>query len=372
MKIVIIGACGAVGHSIAADLAACPEVDQLVLADVDVDRTKALAAQIGDGDQPTVIDGRDQGSLRGALTDADLLVNCASFVMAAEILDLAIEHQVDYVDLMSSPSADARARAAEAGIVAVIGVGTSPGMTNVLIRHAAEEFDALEEVHISFAISRPHLAASKGGLDTVLWELGRHCPERVYFTDGALRMAGPREGSRTIDFGERAGVRDVFYVPHPETASVSRNFPALSFCAVRGTWHPQVMAEIAVLNKYGLLDADTHKETKEVLWEKLGTAPDPTMPHYWGLNVEVLARANDATVKRVYEIVYDRAIWPEQPVNRGTAVAAAACAQLVARNARSSGHAGVVDPECFFDPEEFLVTLRERGTLDARWTDTVL
>ncbi len=372
MKIVIVGACGAVGRWVAADLASCAEVDQLVLSDVEIDRTNALAEQIADGDRPTVVDGRDQSSLRRALAGADLLMNCASFLMAEEILELALDAKVDYVDLMSSPSADARARAAAAGIVAVTGVGTSPGMTNVLIRHAADEFDVLEEVHISFAISRPHLAASKGGLDTVLWELGRHCPERVYYADGVLRPAGPREGSRTIDFGERAGVRDVFYVPHPETASVSRNFPSLRFCAVRGTWHPQVMAEIAVLNKYGLLDADTHEQTKEVLWDKLGTALDPTMPHYWGLNVEVLASANGATVQRVYEIIYDRATWPEQPVTRGTAVAAAVCGQLVARNARNSGRTGVLDPESFFAPEEFLATLRERGTLDARWTDTVI
>lgn len=372
MKIVIVGACGAVGRWVAADLAACAEVDQLVLSDVDVDRTNALADQVAGDRRPTVIDGRDDDAVRGALAGADLLMNCASFVMADDILQLAIDEQVDYADLMSFPSDDLRRRAEAAGIVAVTGVGTSPGMTNVLIRHAADAFDALEEVHICFALSRPHLAASKGGLDTVLWELGRHCPERVYYAEGALRPAGAREGSRTIDFGERAGVRDVFYVPHPETTSVSRNFPSLRFCAVRGTWHPQVMEEIAVLNKYGLLDADTYERTKEVLWEKLGTAPDPTMPHYWGLNVEIVARANGSTVQRVYEITYDRATWPEQPVTRGTAVAAAVCGQIVARNARSSGHAGVLDPESFFDPGEFLDTLRERGTLDARWSDTVL
>lgn len=372
MKIVIVGAAGAVGRWVAADLASCGEVDELVLSDFDVDRATQLAAELSEDSPPTVIDGGDQDSVRRALSGADLLVNCASFMTAGDILELAIDEQIDYLDLMSSPAADARARAADAGIVAVTGVGTSPGMTNVLVRHAANEFDALEEVHISFAISRPHLAASKGGLDTVLWELGRHCPDRVYFADGALRPAGPREGSRTIDFGERAGVREVYYVPHPETTSLARNFPSLRFCAVRGTWHPQVMAEIAVLNKYGLLDADTHEQTKELLWAKLGTALDPTMPHYWGLNVEILASANGTRVKRVYEITYDREAWRDQPVTRGTAVAAAVCSQLVARNARSFNHAGILDPECFFDPEEFLTAVRERGTLDARWSDTAI
>lgn len=372
MKIVIIGACGAVGRWVAEDLSSCDEVDELVLSDVDIDQTKELADRIARHKRLTVVDGNDDAAMRRVLEGADLLMNCASFVIAADILELAIAAQVNYVDLMSRPSDDARRRATAAGIVAVPGVGTSPGMTNILVRHAANAFDTLDEVHISFAISRPHLAASSGGLDTVLWELGLHCPERVYFADGALHPAGPHEGSRTIDFGERAGVRDVFFVPHPETPSLPGNFPSLRFCAVRGTWHPQVMAEIAVLNKYGLLDEDTREFTKDVLWRKLGTAPDPTMPHYWGLNVEVLARAKRAKVNRTYEITYDREAFPEQPVTRGTAVAAAVCGQLVARNARSSGQSGVIDPEGFFDPEEFLATLRERGTLDARWSDTAL
>lgn len=372
MKIVVVGAAGAVGSNLTRDLAQCAEVTDLVIAETDLELGEALRAEVAATATGAVslVDGRDEATMVQTLEGADLLMNCASFVHAAGILDLAVRTGTNYADLMSHPTEEVRERVAASGIVAVPGLGTSPGMTNVLVRHAANELGSLQEVHILFAISRPQLAASRGGMDTVLWELGKYCPERMYYADGAYHPVGPREASRTVDFGERAGVREVFIVPHPETTTLPRNFPELRFCAVRGTWNPRVMDKIAVLNEYGLLDEDTHEQTKATLWRKIGQTLDPMDSHTWGLNVEVLAEGPNGRVRRVYEFLHGNR-WPEQPVTVGTSVAAAVGAQLVARNATAGGRHGVVDPEAYFEPEEFLATLRERGTLDVRWSDTV-
>ena len=76
-----------------------------------------------------------------------------------------------------------------AGIVAVPGLGLSPGLTNVIVRHASEEIE-LRSVEILFAIFR-EIAPSRGALDTIVWEAGEFSPDRNYYEDGRLVPGGP-------------------------------------------------------------------------------------------------------------------------------------------------------------------------------------
>ena len=64
----------------------------------------------------------------------------------------------------------------------------------------------------------------------------------------------PPPGSRWVDFLEPVGRHRVYYVPHPETTSLVRSFPQLTFCATRVSWRDEIMEDVRVLNKYGLLD----------------------------------------------------------------------------------------------------------------------
>ena len=365
MRVVVIGAAGEVGKALTADLAGCPEIDHIVAADLAPGTLGALAEGT-DRVSAARLDLHDREQALRILDGCDLLVNCTSFALFDEVIDLAVTAGIDYADLISEPS-DEQARAVEeAGITAISGLGLTPGLSNVLVAHAAAELGEIEEANIAWMSFRT-IAPSRG-FDTILWELSDGCRTREYFQSGRLHHAGPMEGSRVVDFASPGGHQRVHFVPHPEVRTLTRHFPTLTSCAVRGTWRPELMADMSVLNKYGLLDEATLETTKSVVWDRFGGQRD-VAPWMLFLNVEVVGSRDGDTVRRVYDVSHP-IDWNQEATGRMTGICAAVGAQLLARHGRRQ--AGFVDPEVYYDPHEFLVELECRGTISVACSESIV
>lgn len=366
MRIVVLGGAGETGAALSADLAALPEVDELVVADLDRARTEAVVARLPGGRAvPARVDVRDTAGALELLAGADLLMNCLSFTLFDHALELAIRASVDYADLISEPSPEQRRAVEAAGITAVSGLGATPGLSNVLVRDAAGRLDELREAHISWVSFRT-IAPSPGLLDTILWELADDCPTRVAFQDGRFERAGFMEGSKLVDFAEPVGRQRVYYVPHPEVVTLPRHFPTLRVCAVRGSYRPELMEHARVLNAYGLLDEGARDATTARIWERCGGRRDEAA---WLLFVHVDAIGTRAgeLVRVAYDVSHP-ATWEQEGTGRMTGTCAAVGAQLLARHGRAA--AGFVDPEAYFDPAEFLAELERRGTVAVTRSET--
>ncbi|HEU5427201.1 MAG TPA: hypothetical protein VFU74_10020 [Actinocrinis sp.] len=282
---------------------------------------------------------------------------------------------MNYADLISELSARQRADAADAGISAVSGLGISPGVTQVLARHAVDEFDQVDEIHVS-GVSWRTIAPSRGGLETVLWELADQTPTRQYFQNGRFRGAAYLEGSRWVDFLEPVGRHRVYYVPHPETTSLVRSFPQLKFCATRVSWRDEIMEDVRVLNKYGLLDdaevagADgltIREAVRDRIWETMGGERDD---RGWALmcTVEVIGLREGRSVVRTYQTGHPE--WGHDTTGRVTGVSAAVGAELLA--VQPPKQTGWIDPELAFEPASFLAALDERGCIPIVQSEALL
>jgi lysine 6-dehydrogenase len=364
MRTVIMGGAGEVGGELTRDLARSGAFDELVIADVDEAGARALADELGRGGVTAVgLDVHDREAALRLLEGADVLMNCTSFVLFDAVLDLAIESRVDYADLISEPT-QAQARAVrDAGITAISGLGATPGLSNVLVRHAAEELDELEEVHISWVSFRT-IAPTPGLLDTILWEVSEDCETRQFFQNGRYERAAFLDGSRLVRFAEPVGPQRVTFLPHPEVRTLPRHFPSLRFCAVRGSWRPELMEDMRVLSRYGLLAGDRRETTKQSIWDRLGGRRDDA-PWMLFVHVEVVAMHDGERVRRAYDASHP-ATWGQLGPGRMTGVPASVGAQLLARHGRIE--TGFVDPEVYYDPFEFLAELERRGTVRVTWS----
>jgi lysine 6-dehydrogenase len=367
MPIVVLGGAGEVGAALSADLADCPEVDELIVADVDRERAAEVAAKLGSNAEAASVDVHAPAGVIELLAGADLLVNCTSFTLFDAVLELALRAGVDYADLISEPTEAQRQAAEEAGITAISGLGATPGLSNVLVRHAADELDELEEAHISW-VSLRTIAPSRGLLETILWELADACPTRQYFQNGRYEHAGAMEGSRLVTFAPPVGRQRVYFVPHTEVRTLPRHFTELRFCAVRGTWRPELMDDVRVLDKYGLLEGDMLEATEERIWERLGGERDHE-PWLLFVNVEVVGRRDGAPVRRVYDVSHP-VTWGQEGTARMTGVCAGVGAQLLARHGRTA--TGFVDPEVYYEPAEFLAELERRASVVVTWREGAL
>ena len=156
-RIVVLGGCGGIGSVAVRTLAAADGVDQIVIADVRGDDAVAAATAV---DRPGItgvaVDATSPESLASVMAGADVVVNCIGpfYRFGPPVLEAAIDAGIDYVDVCDdlAPTRvmlemDEAARTA--GVTALLGMGNSPGIANVIVRLCAEQlFDQVETVNI--------------------------------------------------------------------------------------------------------------------------------------------------------------------------------------------------------------------------------
>jgi len=146
---VLLVGVGAVGARAARQLVETPEVDRLLLADARPARVAQVAEAMGP--KAEIVDWQP-GT---ALPDGVDAVACAvpsgdDVTIARDALDAAVAFvsaSDDTETIQRLLGLDAAAR--EMGVPLVVGAGLAPGLSDVLVRHAADSFDTIDDVNIA-------------------------------------------------------------------------------------------------------------------------------------------------------------------------------------------------------------------------------
>lgn len=370
--VIVLGGVGAVGRVAARTLAAHDAFDRVVIADIDLDGARGLAAEMGAGVEAVRLDASDETAVEAAARGADVVLNCSGpfYRLAAPVLRAVIAAGVDYVDVCDDVDAtlaqlemDGAARAA--GVAAVIGMGNSPGVTNLLAQFAAEHLlDSVEAVDIYHA----HGGEAFEGAGVVAHRFHGMSMAIPVYLDGALT---------TVRFHEPDGVAlrervsfhllgdgiPVYPYPHPEQITIPRHLP-LRRVTNRGTVLPdEYFALTAELSRLGL-DRLT----------PLSVAGQTVTPHDFAIAFllhrrdEILRQTDFGTQRGCTKVVVSglRRGGPRQYVfsmastnqalGEGTGIPAAMGAILM--KAGKAKAKGVLPPEAAFDPVDFLALVR--------------
>ncbi len=208
------------GSEATRDLARTSDFEEIVIADADLARAKALAGELGGGRVRAIqVDASDEAALTGSLRGFDVVANCTTYHFGLIVTRAAINAGVNYLDLgglYNTPKQllmDKDAR--RAGVTICLGSGATPGVTNLMARAAADQLDQVDEVHIAFASFRS-IAPSPGLLDTVLDEFSPDS-KRFYWQEGEFIETPAFSGARQVRFADPVGEIETFFVPHSET-----------------------------------------------------------------------------------------------------------------------------------------------------------
>jgi saccharopine dehydrogenase-like NADP-dependent oxidoreductase len=336
------------------------EVEQVAIGEYDVDAAHRLAADLNDRRiRVERVDVTQVKETAAKLRDYDVLMNTTYFGFFDHAIQVAVQAKIDYADLISEPTPEQFELVRGSGITAVSGLGLTPGLSNILARQGANQFQTTEEVHIHW-VSLRTIAPSEGLMDTIIWELATECPTRGYSLNGRFVLVPPFEGSKRVKFADPVGEQIVYYVPHTETVSLAQNIAGVKYVSVRGTWRPDLMSDFRVLNRYGLLDSAEvsvngcgHKVSevaRKRIWQTHGQKTDSDLWSFF-LNVEVIGRRQDGWARYVANASHPLD-WKDRSTAKMTGIPAAVGAMLLGRNKRKK--TGVVYPENYYDPAEFL------------------
>ncbi len=233
MKISVLGAAGTQAQGVIRDLCSSAEVTEVVLADLKTTTgiLEQRSQEWGEGKTSVAfIDVNDHKSLTTALRGSAACAHCISHVFNRQVMSACLEEGVNYTDMgglfhwyreqiLEHEKWKAR------GITAVCGMGSAPGITNVLARYAADRLDSVEHLYLrdgiaNYAKSDFPLAVPYA-VGTLLEEFSREC---YIFDSGEWKKVPAFSEGEKIDFPEPVGTMNVYATIHSEVASIPVSF----------------------------------------------------------------------------------------------------------------------------------------------------
>ena len=372
-KIIVLGGSGAVGSVAVKTVASFDEFSEVVIGDLNIEKAREIVSGLG-SDKVTAreVDALDPTSVREAITGCDLVLNCSGpfYKLVPVILDEVIRAGIDYVDVCDDVDVTSEIlkldnAAKDAGITALIGMGSSPGVTNLMGKFAADRLlDEVEAVDIYHA----HGGEPEEGEGVIAHRF--HCMtiDIPMFLDGELKTVhffdddgiALREEVDLYRVGEKIMV---YPYPHPEQLTMPQHIK-LKRVTNKGTVLPdQYFQVISDVCRAGL----TSRDPLEVKGRPV-VPYDFSMAHILRERERILAETWTGPQRGCVKVVvtgtkegrahrYQFSIASEdQALGEGTGIPAAFGALLMQLGKVTEK--GVLPPEACVDPADFITLIQ--------------
>ncbi|HZL48081.1 MAG TPA: saccharopine dehydrogenase NADP-binding domain-containing protein, partial [Solirubrobacteraceae bacterium] len=246
MRVLVVGA-GGVGAAFAAIAQRRPSFTEVVMADVAQERAQAVAERLGEPDRFSAerVDASSKAELVELIARVrpDAVLNACDPRFNEPVFDAAFEARVTYLDMamtLSHPHPErphelpgtmlgeyqlARNEAWEqAGLLALVGIGVEPGLSDIFARYAAEElFSGIEEVGV-----RDGADLVVEGYDFAptfsIWTTIEEClnPPLVWERGRGFYTTPPFSEPEVFEFPEGIGPVECVNVEHEEVVLIPR------------------------------------------------------------------------------------------------------------------------------------------------------
>jgi lysine 6-dehydrogenase len=356
MKVAILGAGGTIAPAIVRDLAESDEVGGLLLLDIDEARAKHAASLYGGLKARAAFADASAspgapGSLARALEGCDVLVNSASYRVNLDAMTACLKAGCHYLDLgglywMTGRQLELGPRFEAAGLLALLGIGSAPGKTNLMALRAARELVApIDAIHV-FAAGRdlvpPPGFSVPYALRTLLDELTLR---PVVLRDGAPEEIAPLTPGGVVEFGEPIGVAETIYTLHSELRTFGDSF-GCGEASFRLSLAPNLLSALRGLTKAS--DAEIRR-----------LAGEASPPSSRTVSVHLVEASAEGRLVRVRAVTEPKEAWGFGGGVVSTAAPAAAAVRLLARE--RIGARGAMPPERCIEPAEMFAELERLG-----------
>ena len=349
LRVGVLGAAGTIAPAILADLADSAEVEAVLALDLDQRKLEATVARYG-GTKTTARVADARAGLADQIADVDVLINTAAYRINLDAMQACLAAACHYIDLgglyhVTRQQLELSERFAAAGRLALLGMGSSPGKTNLMAARAVAELDAVEEIEIiaggrDFAPRGPF--SPPYALQTLLDEVTLR---PVILRGGEAIEIEPLTGGGRVDFGEPIGTAETIYTLHSELVSFGESFGCAE-CSFRLSLAPPVEERLRELAGAG---------TEAVA----AAAAAAAKPSDKTVSVHIIEARGGGRAVRVRSLTE-----PHEPFGLGgsvvsTAAPAAAAVRLLARGQINA--VGAQFPERCIKPADLFAEVRTRS-----------
>ncbi len=377
MKVLILGGYGAMAQSTVPDLLASPGVERVGIAGRNAAKAKAFAAAARDDRATAVpVDARDSAALIRELRRWDCVINSTWYDLNVPTMEAAIEAGIHYCDLgglyhqtLRQLKLDARAK--DAGVTCVLGIGSTPGTMNVMAIHGASKLDKVHKVRLRssgavVAGGEPGKFVPPYAIRTIFDEFSLDAP---ILRDGKIRFVPALSGLERSEFMPPVGVVEGYYTIHSELATmpktIGKGVQEMDFIVA---FPPAFRETVATLVGLGLASREeivvegTKVRPYDVTSTVIDALPKPKEPE---LDVDI-QRCVVVGTKDGHPVTlrYEAVTWPHKKWKVGGGVVDTGVPPSIAAQWMANGSVkrkGVIPPEIAFDPLPYFKELSARG-----------
>lgn len=369
-KILLLG-CGFVGSEVARDLKETADFSKLLISDIKLKRAEKVASNLSDerisADSADVFDKNTMVSL---MREFDIIADSTDIRDSMVGLEAAIEARKHYINLTGAMDIEKLKldnEAKKSGISAILSLGCSPGINNIMAKHGASQLDEVESIQVTFEGSGG-IVPSPGLLESCLHQFDIEQPERVIYKDGEYVEVPPFYGEKMVKFAEPVGERKTYIMAHGETRTLPRYIKGVKHVETRGFWEQETIDAMRAFYKYGFFSKEP------IMIKNVSITPREFLKQHllnwdqkeedrWDwttfLHVEVIGKKGDKKLKYIYNATHPLE-WGKIAQAKMTAVPMSIGIQMFAADTIKTR--GVFTAEgSDIDPKAFFNELAKRG-----------
>lgn len=380
MKVLVVGASGQMGAMTVRDLVDSYKAD-VIAADLNLDRVKKVADLVGKNRvTPIRLDASDPKALKEAAKGVDVVLCEAWYEMNIKVMPVAIDVGAHYGDLggfydFTFQQLKYHEKAKDAGVTCVLGIGSSPGITNICGAAGAKRLDRVDSINIYCTWGTKLKPLSAGwpaySVRTVLDELTQNPP---IVQDGKHKRMPVLSGETEVMMQEPAGKVVAYYIKHSEPATMAEyigkgtknvsfriGFPANDFATFK------TLAQLGFSGDEGIDVGGQKVSPREFITAMYLKAvassreSSEIIDEYDYFRIDVTGEKDDAPAMVTYFVT----TWNDRVTGissgRDTAVPPSVAADWLVKG--KIKERGTLPPEACIEPEPFFMELGKRKIL---------
>ncbi len=382
MRVALLGA-GIIGAVIARDLAQWDSPEGVVVGDLHRERAAAVARE--HGFDAAAVDVRDASSLDRFLGGGDVVVNAAQYQLNLAVMEGALRGGTHYLDLgglfhTTRRQLEFHERFREAGLTAVLGIGSCPGIANVHAGDAAVRMEQVRSVKI-------YNGSTVDPSDSLrwpysIWTIFDEITERpVVFRARHFVDVEPLSEEEMFPFKEPIGYAKTHLSLHSEVATIpvslaGKGIEECEFKIRFFGFSEGALRKLQFLASLGLASTEPRADgvVPRRLLVDLLEEMQPEPPHHAGFK-DIATVAEGISEGSAVRLRLDTTAWPSRELGvAGGTMLVASPAAVVARWLAEGRlqKPGVHPPEIVVPPQPFYDELARRGAATTLSEETLL
>lgn len=265
-KVLIIGAGGVAAVTVKKCARLTEHFSEVYLASRTVSKCEALQREVGADRVKAVFavdaDNADEVTVLIQKTNPDLVVNLALPYQDLPIMDACLACGVDYLDTANyEPKDEAKFEYSwqwayqdkfkEKGLMALLGSGFDPGVTNVYTAYAAKHyFDEIHYLDIVDCNGGDHGQAFATNFNPEI-NIREITQRGRFWENGEWKETDPLSIREDLDY-QNIGVRASYLMYHEELESIVKNFPSIKRARFWMTFGDAYLNHLRVLEGIGM------------------------------------------------------------------------------------------------------------------------